>query len=125
MIADGVIEECQQLLASGVTHREIARRLGISRGTIDSVRSGKRQPGDHQKGKGKNETRQLFGTVAPRKCQVIGNHVVTTDPCLGCFMKIQREIELRRRREGKLPLKNSELEEATLEEYRRREQGGF
>jgi hypothetical protein len=43
MIPDNIIAHAQDMLASGLSHRFIASRLGISRGTVQQIETGRRK----------------------------------------------------------------------------------
>jgi hypothetical protein len=81
MIEPNVIKEINRLLKEGVlSQRKIARRLGVSRGTVHAVATGKRRV--------VSEKRKESNFVPPSgpyaRCSICGARVKM--PCLACRM---------------------------------------
>lgn len=87
MIPAGVVEEVRRLLAQGrLSQRQIAKRTGVSRGTVAAIASGRRHtsgsrtplppeapPGGYPRGK-------------PVRCPGCG--ALVQMPCLACWLNI-------------------------------------
>jgi len=94
MIAASVVSEIRSLLTdSGLSQRKIARRLGVSRGTVNAIARGKRP--DHAGGRPRSmeDWTTMIGPVA--RCPRCGGMVQM--PCLACRI---RAMQGRRRRSG-------------------------
>ena len=86
-----VIEEIQRRLAlPRATRRSVAREMGISRGTVDAVANGKREPIEL----GPLEPDELEISVPPERCGGCGGKINVL-PCVLCRA---RTIRARRRR---------------------------
>lgn len=82
MIPPGVVAEVERLLAEGrLSQRQIARRTGISRGSVSAIASGRRRtrvdrtgrpPGGYARGK-------------PVRCPGCG--ALVQMPCLACWLQ--------------------------------------
>jgi len=95
MIAPRVIEQIQALLRQGeLSQRRIARQLGVSRGTVQAVATGRREP---RRVAGTNHTAESlpFRAGPLERCPGCGGMVYM--PCLACHVRSIRE---RRRRAG-------------------------
>ncbi len=82
MLPPAVVDEIRRLLAEGrLSQRQIARRIGVSRGTVAAIASGRRRipageasgpPGGYARGK-------------PVRCPGCGARVHM--PCLACWLR--------------------------------------
>ncbi|MFH1924377.1 MAG: helix-turn-helix transcriptional regulator [Planctomycetota bacterium] len=94
MIAPSIVTEIKRLLAEGVySQREIARRAGVSRGSVGAIASGKRRDYDDQSCNGERELDAPTGP--PRRCSGCGGmaHV----PCRLCHVrKLMAESRIKR-----------------------------
>ncbi len=91
MIAPGVVEEIRSLLSQRqLSQRKIAKRLGVSRGTVNAIALGKRPD--------RPVRRRADDFIAPRgipqRCPICGGLVQM--PCLVCQVRA-----IQRRRQGK------------------------
>jgi hypothetical protein len=85
MLAAGVVEQIQHLLGEGVlSQRKIAQRLGVSRGSVTAVASGRRRP--HVA----NPIAEgfVFPSGLPRRCPGCGGMVQM--PCLLCRLRARQ-----------------------------------
>jgi len=80
-----VIAEAKRLLAAGLSQRAIARRLGISRGTVGAIATGRRP--DYESLKGDNE---------PEKVRCTGCGGMVAMPCRACRVRAAAAIKGRR-----------------------------
>ena len=89
MIATALVEEIRRLLREGgVSQREIARRLGVSRGTVNAIACGKRH--DNPVGNRRHEEDDFTPpTGLPRRCPGCGG--LTQMPCLACYIRARKE----------------------------------
>ena len=86
----------RKLLVEGLSQRAIARRTGLSRGTVGSIANGKRRPA-LRTGDGSFEyTAGDPETVA--RCGECGARVVM--PCLACFCRAVRRFFVQKRENG-------------------------
>ena len=77
MINNIVIQKIQILLKQGeMSQRQIAKHIGVSRGTVQAVAKGKRTL------KTVNAASWVAPTGQPRRCPQCGSHVRM--PCLAC-----------------------------------------
>ncbi len=85
MIAPEIVEEVRRLLAqSQHGQRRIARMLGISRGTVGAIATGKRP--DHEARRRKREAEGLPQPAGPpRRCPGCGGMVYL--PCRACAVR--------------------------------------
>ena len=89
MIDHTVIEEIRRLLrGKQYSQRTIALRLGVSRGTVNSIATGRRP--DYAKGQktGENDVDEcdfILPTGLPRRCPRCGARVMM--PCLACHVR--------------------------------------
>ena len=94
MIAAGVVEEIRNLLRAGeLSQRKIARRVGVSRGTVNAISRGKR-PDYSTRRRSADEPTFLAGP--PRRCPGCGGMVRM--PCLAC--RIRAIAKKRHQRRG-------------------------
>ena len=94
MIAQSVVNEIRDLLAVGeLSQRNIARRLGVSRGTVNAIARGKR-PDYRPPRRGDDDFVPPSGI--PKRCPGCGGMVQT--PCLLC--------RVRGIKEGRYPPRN-------------------
>lgn len=94
MLPTAVVLEVQRLLAQDVPYREIARRLGISRGTVGNIASGRR-PLELRPAK-RRSSEQVTTIAKPKRCPECGGLVY--EPCLLCAVRAYqgRRDQLRR-----------------------------
>lgn len=94
MLATAVVQEIDRLLKEGqLSHRKIAARLGVSRGTVNAIASGRRglhgmDPSDGRCGAGR-------ASSPPMRCPGCGYRVY--EPCLICRARSHRERQKIRR----------------------------
>lgn len=101
MLPTALIHEIDHLLKEGaLSHRKIAIRLGVSRGTISAIANGRR--GLH--GKEADDVRRVrVHTSPPARCPRCGYRVYL--PCLICEARTHSELQLivrRKERDRKL-----------------------
>lgn len=91
MLPASLVHEIDRLLKGGqLSHRQIALRLGVSRGTISAIANGRR--GLH--GKEPNEkTRTTCPTSPPTRCPGCGYRVYL--PCLVCSARKMKQSRRR------------------------------
>ena len=83
MIADSLVSEIRDLLGQGeLSQRAIARRFGVSHGTVNAIALGKRRgrsrrPASHD--------RFIPPTGQPVRCPGCGG--LTQMPCLVCYLR--------------------------------------
>ena len=111
MLAQCVVEEIRNLLATGLSYRKIAQTTGVSRGSIGAIANGRRV--DHVPREEEN-LRRLNGPLA--RCPTCGGLV-----CLPCLLCGTRATLGKRSREtlGDLPASES-LGLALEDEHRQR-----
>ena len=99
MIAQAVVEEIRHLLDEGaISQRKIARRLGVSRGTVNAIAQGKRPDGMGRR----DEAEDFLAPVGlPRRCPGCGGMVLM--PCLLCHVRAMRHKGLGVRDQGSGP----------------------
>jgi hypothetical protein len=87
MLPTSLVQEIDRMLKEGeLSHRQIALRLNVSRGTISAIACGRR--GLH--GKDPVENRRFrTPTSAPKRCPCCGYRVYL--PCLICRTRMVRE----------------------------------
>ncbi|HYW78361.1 MAG TPA: helix-turn-helix domain-containing protein [Thermoguttaceae bacterium] len=87
MIAPNTVREILELLAKGVlSQREIARRLGVSRGTVNAIALGRRP--DHS-ARSRQRTKGFTPpTGCPVRCPTCGAKVQM--PCLACQVRAMK-----------------------------------
>jgi len=84
MIAPGIVSEVRDLLADGqISQREIARRLGISRGTVNAIALGRRPDRSSPRRQGPGDFVPPAGV--PTRCPTCGGKVQM--PCLACQVR--------------------------------------
>lgn len=87
MIAAAMVEEVRRLLSQGVSHRDVSRRTGVSRSTINQIAQGRRRD---RPDRIENEYRSLRFDAPPARCRDCGGLVYL--PCQLCALR-----KLRRR----------------------------
>lgn len=88
MLAPAVVDEIQEMLRSGrLSQREIARRLDVSRGTVNAIARGKRRPGPDRRVNGSHQVLPPAGRE--ERCPGCGGMVRM--PCLMCRVRAIRE----------------------------------
>jgi hypothetical protein len=94
MLAQAVVEQISQLLQEGRTsQRKIARRLGVSRGTVSAIAHGERP--DYLSVRG-GEGDDFFTPLGPpRRCPGCGGMVYM--PCLLCHIRGLPRVDRHRR----------------------------
>jgi hypothetical protein len=84
MLARSLVEEIGRLLGDGkLSHRQIAARLGVSRGTISAIANGRR--GLHGKEPQMDERKPPVRSSPPARCPRCGYRVYM--PCLICRIR--------------------------------------
>jgi hypothetical protein len=87
MISNAVIDEIRRLLRDKkFSQRKIALRLGVSRGTVNSVATGKRPNCNKREKNVENEFVPPSGL--PQRCPQCGARVMM--PCLACRVRALR-----------------------------------
>ena len=90
MIASVAVEEIKQLLRDGsLSQRKIARRTGVSRGTVNAIALGTRKDGRPQRRKEGGEFVPPSGPFV--RCPLCGGRVQM--PCLLCRVRSSKERE--------------------------------
>jgi len=100
MIATETIREIQRLLERGeLSQRKIARRLGVSRGTVNSVANGTHAQRNARRARRFERFDPPQGP--PRRCTSCGRLVQM--PCLACWLQrlVARQNATWRDRRGK------------------------
>ncbi len=94
MIAEAVVEKVRHLLADGaLSQRKIARRLGISRGTVNAISQGRRP--DYSQEDAAEVENFPFPQGLPRRCPGCGGMVQM--PCLLCYVRSLGRVDRARR----------------------------
>ena len=89
MIATALVEEVRRMLREGrISQRKIARRLGVSRGTVNAIARGRRRD-DSAGGRGREEADFTPPTGLPRRCPGCGG--LAQMPCLACYIRAKKE----------------------------------
>jgi hypothetical protein len=88
MLAVTVVEEVQRLLNQGLSQREVARKVGVSRGTVHAIASGKRLPLDPRRPHSADEPME-FPDGPTQRCPQCGSRVKM--PCLACRVRALQE----------------------------------
>jgi transcriptional regulator with XRE-family HTH domain len=115
MIAAERIADVRRLLATGgLSQREIARRTGVSRGTVGAVAAGKRTDRTEPRHAGHPELKVPAGP--PRRCGGCGGMVAM--PCLLCRARVARAAARREQRTTASPELNAPLQLNLREEHR-------
>ena len=84
MIARSIVEQIRDLLREGsISQRKIACRVGVSRGTVNTIALGRRP--DYAEGNGDSEEGFLAPQGPPRRCPGCGGMVLM--PCLLCRLR--------------------------------------
>ncbi|MEE8451500.1 MAG: winged helix-turn-helix transcriptional regulator [Thermoguttaceae bacterium] len=84
MIAPSIVSEIRDLLGKGeISQREIARRLGISRGTVNAIALGRRA--DRSAGRRHDPSEFIPPAGVPVRCPTCGGKVQM--PCLACQVR--------------------------------------
>jgi hypothetical protein len=90
MIAADMIAEVRRLLAEKrLSQREIAKRTGVSRGTVSAVASGKRRKGPRPLRSSGERGGFRPPTGMPTRCRGCG--ALTQMPCLACYIRARCE----------------------------------
>jgi hypothetical protein len=88
MLTTAVVQEIDRLLKSGqLSHRKIAARLGVSRGTVNAIASGRR--GLYGKNPSNERSRAPSGNSPPTRCRRCGYRIY--EPCLICRTRQHQE----------------------------------
>jgi hypothetical protein len=89
MIASTVVQQIRHLLEEGdLSQRKIARRLGVSRGTVNAIAQGRRP--DYAAADGGRSEDVFSPTVPPRRCPGCGGMVYM--PCLLCHIRAVKRL---------------------------------
>jgi len=90
MLAPSLVEKIRILLSEKTcSQREIARQLGVSRGSVGAIARGKRPDYTRRNRRGPNEIRPPVGR--PTRCPTCGSLVQM--PCLRCQLLAMRHRE--------------------------------
>ncbi len=93
MLSVEVVEEIERLLAAGcLSQRGIARRIGVSRGSVNAIAQGKRP--DPQTRRPAREDALVAPGGPPVRCPTCGGMVQM--PCLACRLRALKESHRRR-----------------------------
>ncbi len=93
MLAEAVVEQIRDLLAIGeLSQRKIARRLGVSRGSVNAI-SQDRRP-DYARSARAAGQRFPQREGVPRRCPGCGGMVQM--PCLLCYVRSLGRVDRRR-----------------------------
>ncbi len=88
MLEMAVVREIRDLLATGeLSQRKIARRIGVSRGTVNAIAQGKRPDDGARHGGSADELFRPQGL--PERCPGCGGMVLM--PCLACHVRTIRD----------------------------------
>lgn len=88
MLPQAIIDEAMRLIATGLSQRKVASQLGISRGVVGDLASGKRQPHGRDDSPSKLQPR----VVQPlRRCKKCG--MTVSFPCVACRAKLYRDCK--------------------------------
>ena len=88
MIATALVEEIRRMLRERcISQREIAQRLGVSRGTVNAIANGRRR--DCQRHRRQEEDDFTPPNGLPRRCPGCGG--LTQMPCLACYIRAKKE----------------------------------
>ena len=95
MLSVAVVEEIERLLAAGsLSQRGIARRMGVSRGSVNAIALGKRP--DPQTRRRTQEDALPAPSGPPVRCPTCGGMVQM--PCLACRLRALDESRRRPQR---------------------------
>ncbi len=97
MLADSLVEEVRCMLREGrLSQRSIARRLKISRGTVNAIAQGRRRDASERR-ESRLHPREEGGFIppsgSPRRCPGCGG--LTQMPCLACYLRSRHESRRR------------------------------
>ena len=82
MLSSATVMEVHRLLGKGsLSQRDIARNLGISRGTVQAIAAGKRR----ERGPTREPATFFSPTAVPKRCPTCGGLVQM--PCLLCHVR--------------------------------------
>ena len=91
MIDAALVEEVRRMLREGcLSQREIAKRLGVSRGTVNAIAGGRRR--DCAPRPMHEEDDFIPPTGLPRRCPGCGG--LAQMPCLACYIRAKNEAKL-------------------------------
>jgi len=91
MIATTVVEEVRRMLREGrLSQRNIALRVGISRGTVNAIALDRRPDRPRRSPRGGDDFIPPAGL--PRRCPDCGG--IVQMPCLLCYLRARRRREL-------------------------------
>jgi hypothetical protein len=91
MLATALIQEIDRLLKQGqLSHREIAARLGVSRGTVNAIANGRR--GLHGKDMQDGDAYPSTPASSPVRCPRCGYRIYA--PCLVCRARDHKHRQL-------------------------------
>ena len=94
MISEYKVAVARKMLKSGVSGRRVARDLGISRGVVLRISTGKRPDYSEIRGRREDLLRPPFDeSSVPVRCPTCGAKVHT--PCLACSLKGSLSARLR------------------------------
>jgi hypothetical protein len=88
MIAKFLVDDVRRLLADGhLSQRKIAEKLGLSRGSVNAIATGKRRDSYSCRSKEPQNARFEPPTGSPARCPGCGG--LTQMPCLACYIRSQ------------------------------------
>ncbi|MFZ1934653.1 MAG: helix-turn-helix transcriptional regulator [Thermoguttaceae bacterium] len=89
MIATALVEEIRHMLREGrLSQREIAKRLGVSRGTVNAIASGRRREQVRRPEQAEDDG-FIPPTGLPKRCPGCGG--LAQMPCLACYIRAKNE----------------------------------
>jgi hypothetical protein len=92
MLTRSIVEEIAKLLSEGrLSQRKIAARLGVSRGTVGAIASGRR--GIYGKEPFEDDSEPMICASPPQRCRHCG--YLVSVPCLVCRTRQYRERQRR------------------------------
>ena len=105
MIAAALVVEARRMLREGrLSQREIAKRLGVSRGTVGAIAGGRRR--DCVRRAEQGEADFIPPTGLPRRCPGCGG--LAQMPCLACYIRAKNEARRAARPNlGRRPIRGS------------------
>lgn len=107
MIAAALVEEVRRMLRKGqVSQREIAKQLGISRGTVNAIAAGRRR--DRAAPREPDGDDFIPPAGLPKRCPGCGGW--TQMPCLACYIRAKNLAQRTKPpAPGRLPTRGSSV----------------
>lgn len=94
MIDQSTAEAARSLVSQGVSRRQTAKRLGISRETVNKILDGRWRPRRPAQPSPNGHPTRL---VPPYRCATCRS-IVKTSPCLLCHIRSEKEAERKARK---------------------------